>query len=94
MTVTIFYFIVALLPIMWIISIMWLRKWKHVLPYVLLNALAVFIYLFVIFFAHLKLFDHDEYGLKKVFLFLFIIAFHTIIGFIFALYFKFRLSKK
>ena len=71
-----------------------LKKWKHFKPYALLNSLAVFIYLFVFFFTSMKLFFNDEYGLKKIFLFLFIITFHTIIGFIFALYYKFTLSEK
>lgn len=93
MTVYIFYFLVALLPIMWIISFIWLRKWKHILTYSLLNTLVVLIYTFVLFFSSLKLFEHDEYRLKKVFSFLFIIGFQTLIGFIFALYFKFKLSK-
>jgi hypothetical protein len=93
MTVYIFYSILSLLPILWITSIVWLRKWKPVLLYALLNAVAIFLYLFVLFFTSIKLFEHDEYGLKKVFLFLFILSFHTVAGFIFALYFKFKLSK-
>ena len=93
MTVTIFYFLLALLPIMWIVSIIWLRKWKHVLVCALSNALIIFVSFFIIFFSSIKLFEHDEYGLKKVFLFLFLLGFQTVAGFIFALYFKFKLSK-
>lgn len=94
MTVYIFYFILTLLPIMWITSIVWLKKWKYFLPYILINNLLILIYVFVIFYSSITLYVHDEYGLKKIFLFLFIIGFQTIIGFIFALYFKFKLSKK
>ena len=93
MTVYIFYFLLALLPVMWITSIVWLKKWKHFLPYIFINSLLVFIYHFVIFYSSIKLFEHDEYGLKKIFLFIFTIGFHTLIGFVFALYFKFKLSK-
>ena len=93
MTVYVFYFLLALLPIMWLISIIWLWKWKHILVYALTNALLILFFVFIIFFSSIKLFEQDEYGLKKVFLFLFILGFHTVAGFIFAIYFKFKLSK-
>lgn len=93
MIVCIFYFLLALLPIMWMVSIIWLWKWKHIWVYAIANALLIFFSLFVTFFSSIKFFEHDEYGLKKVFLFLFILTFQTVTSFIYALYFKFKLSK-
>ena len=93
MTVYIFYFLLGLLPVLWIISIVLLKKWKHIIRYFICNTILVLIYFFGLFFSRLTFFDHDEYGLKKVFLFLFIIGFHTILGFIFALYYKYKISK-
>lgn len=88
-----FYFLVALIPVLWMVSIYFLRKWKLIYKYVLFHFALICIYFYILFFSKIKFFEHDEYSLKNIFLFLYIIAFHTIIGFIFALYYKTKLSK-
>lgn len=93
MGVYIFYFLIGLLPILWIISIVILRKWKHIIWYTISNTISVLVYFFVLFYSKISFFEHDEYGLNIVFLFLMIIGAHTIIGFIFALYYKYKMSK-
>ena len=93
MGVYIFYFLLGLLPVLWIVSVIFLRKWKHIIRYFWITTLAVLSYFSIIFFSGLSFFGHDEYGLKKVFLFIMIIGAHTIIGFIFALYYKYKMSK-
>ena len=93
MGVYIFNFLMGLLPVLWIISIVLLRKWKHIIRYIISNTILVLIYFLALFYSKITFFEHDEYGLKKVFLFLMIIGAHTIIGFIFALYYKYKMSK-
>ena len=88
-----FYFIVSLTPISWIISIFWLRKWKPIYLYAIVNLLLIVAYFFLFFYSRFTFFKEDQLGLKKVFLFIYLILFHSIISFIFALYFKFKMSK-
>ncbi len=93
MGVYIFYFLLGLMPVLWIISIVLLRKWKHIIRYFIGNTILVLVYFFGLFYSKISFFEHDEYGLNIVFLFLMIIGAHTIIGFIFALYYKYKISK-
>ncbi len=94
MEVYIFFFILGLMPVLWIFSLLTLRKWQFFFRFLWINALAVISYSTLIIFSGLSFFGHDEYGLKKVFLFLMTIGFHTIIGFTIALYYKYIMSKK
>lgn len=89
----ILYFLLLLIPILWIVSIFMLRKWKHILIYSILNAFLIAVYFYLIFYSNYKIFLYDEYRLKKIFLFLYIIMSHTIVGFIFALVYKYKLAK-
>jgi len=93
MGIYILYLLLLLIPFLWIVSVFMLRKWKHILIYSILNALIIAIYFYIIFYSNYKIFLQDEYGLKKIFLFLYIIILHTIAGFIFALVYKYKLTK-
>lgn len=93
MEVITFYFLVSLIPILWIWSIVILKKWKYILYYAVVNTLVIGLYFLFIFYSNTSFFDVDPYGLKKVFSFLFMIGFHTTLGFIFALYYKYKISK-
>lgn len=81
------------MPVLWIISAVLLRKWKHIILFFIGNTVLVLVYFLGLFYSKISFFEHDEYGLKKVFLFLMIIGAHTVIGFIFALYYKYKMSK-
>jgi hypothetical protein len=94
MTVYIFYFLIALMPISWIVSLYIIRKWQYVLGYFIMSSLVVVIYSYVILFSTIKIFSQDELGLKKIFLFLYTIMIHSIAGFIFALIYKYKFANK
>lgn len=93
MGIYILYLLLLLIPFLWIVSIFILRKWKHILIYTILNTLLIAIYFYTIFYSNYNIFLHDEYRLKKIFLFLYIIISHTIVGFIFSLVYKYKLAK-
>lgn len=85
--------IAALIPILWIVSIYLLRKWNKVYRYFIINLLVLLSYLYLTFFSDFKFFKEDQLGLKIVFLFIYILLFHTIANFIFALFFNSKISK-
>lgn len=89
-----FYSLVALIPIMMIWSLYLLRKWKSIYRYSTISALVCIIYSYVILFSPLHFFAQDQLGLKKIFLFLYIIFIHAAGSFIFAIYYHYKLSKK
>ena len=89
----ILYAIVASIPILWIISIYLLRKRKEIYRYFIVHLVLFIAYLYLVLFSNFKFFEYDQLGLKKVFLFIFILLFHTLANFIFALYHTFKLSK-
>lgn len=91
--VFIFYFLLSLIPVLWTITVYILRKWKHIYRFCFVNVLLVALYFFLQFNSTLRIFKTDPMGLKNVFLFLYLIIFQTVSGFIFALYYKFKLSK-
>ncbi len=93
MGIYILYLLLLLIPVLWIVSVFILRKWKHILVYTIVNALLIAIYFYIIFYSNYKIFLHDEYRLKKIFLFLYIIMTHTIAGFIFAMVYKYKVAK-
>ncbi len=93
MGIYILYLLLLLIPVLWIVSVFIQRKWKHILVYTILNALLIAIYFYIIFYSNYKIFLHDEYRLKKIFLFLYIIMTHTIAGFIFAMVYKYKVAK-
>ena len=65
MGIYILYFLLLLIPFLWIVSIFMLRKWKYILIYSILNGLLIAIYFYIIFYSNYKIFLHDEYRLKK-----------------------------
>lgn len=94
MGVYIFYFLLILLPVLWIVSIKMLRNWKHIIRYYLMNITVIGLYCLVIFYSNIDYFTHDPYGLRKIFSLLFCLGIHTFIGFLFALYYKYKMEKK
>lgn len=91
--VFIFYFGLSLIPVLWIFTIYFLRKWKSVKIFCLANILLVAVYFFLIFYSTFHFFKTDPYGLKNIFLFLYSIIIQTLSGFIFSLYYKFKVLK-
>ncbi len=81
-----FYSLVALIPIMMIWSLFLLRKWSLIYRYAAINVLVFIIYFYLILFSPLHFFAQDQLGLKKIFLFLYIIFIHAAGSFIFAVY--------
>ena len=88
--VFIFYFALSLIPVLWIATIYFLRKWKHITIFCLANILSVGVYFFLIFYATFHFFKVDPYGLKDIFLFLYLIIFQTLTTFIFSLHYKYK----
>jgi hypothetical protein len=89
-----FYAIVALIPILGLLSGFILRKWRRFQQYVLSNTIILIIYSYLILYSGIRFFDEDPWELKKVFLFLYLIAFHTVGSFIFALLYHYKLVKR
>ena len=87
------YIIVVLIPVFWAISIYKLRKWNYVLIFSILNFLLIALYFYIIFNSNYEIFAQDDFRLKKIFLFLYLIISHTVAGFIFALVLKNKLAK-
>ncbi len=90
----IFYSIIALIPILALISFYLLRKWKQIYRYSICNGILVLLYTYVILYSGFHFFEQDPWELKKIFLFLYLIAFHAIGSFTFALFYHYKLSKK
>lgn len=89
-----FYAIVALIPILGFLSGFILRKWIKFKQYVLVNTIVLILYSFIILFSGIHFFAQDIWGLKKIFLFLYLIAFHAVGSFIFALLYHYKLAKR
>jgi hypothetical protein len=83
----------TLIPILWIINIFILKNWKHVIKYTVINIVFILTYFTNIFYCLSDHFINDQYGIEKVFYFILLLITHTLIAFIFALYFKFKLSQ-
>jgi len=88
-----FYSLVSLIPILSLWSLFLLRKWQHVYKYIIANTLVFVAYSYVILYAPLPFFAQDPLGLKKLFLFLTFIFIHAVGSFIFAVYYRYKLSK-
>lgn len=88
--VFLFYFGLALLPMLWIVTIYLLRKWKYIKIFSLLNIFLVTVYFFLIFHSFFHFFKTDPLGLKTIFLFLYLIIFQTVMNFIFSLYYQYK----
>ncbi len=82
----------ALFPILWIVSIVILKKWKHVLKYSVLNVVFTLTYFIVIFYCMNDYFINDSYGLERIIYFVVLFIIQSLTSFIFALYYKYKLS--
>lgn len=90
----IFYSIISLIPILALISFYLLRKWKNIYRYCIYNVIVILFYSYVILYSDFHFFEQDPWELKKIFLFLYLIAFHAVGSFTFALFYHYKLSKK
>lgn len=77
-------------PIIWLVSILMLKDWKHIWKYTLINFIIITAYGIAILTTDLIDFGHDEYGLKKLFGFIAAIVIHIFLGFIFGVGYKLR----
>lgn len=93
MTVYVFYFLLGCIPILWTISFYLLRKWNSMRVFLFANLIVFLAYFYSVVFSDISFFDQDPWQLKKIFLFIFMLLFHTLALFIFALYYKYKLSK-
>lgn len=85
-----FYSLLALIPVMFIWSGYLLRKQNWFRLYLLVNTAFFALYFLGIFFTPLEFFEQDPYGLKKIFLFLYILLVHALGCFTFALYHHYK----
>lgn len=88
-----FYLLSTIFAAMWIISIFILRKWKYFYLFFALNLVISIIYYYLITQTNVINLASKEIGFAILFNFLIFIITHTIIVFIFALYYKLKLSK-
>jgi hypothetical protein len=89
-----FYAIIALIPILGFLSGFILRKWSRFKQNVLVNTIVLILYSFVILYSGIHFFEQDPWELKKIFLFLYLIAFHALGSFIFALLYHYKFAKR
>jgi hypothetical protein len=90
----IFYGIIALIPILGCHSFYLLRKWIRFKQYVIINTIVLATYTYGILYSGIHFFAQDPWELKKIFLFLYIIAFHAVGSFIFALIYHYKFAKR
>ena len=89
-----FYAILALIPVLGFFSGFILRKWIRYKQYALVNTIVLIVYSFIILYSGIHFFAQDPWELKKIFLFLYLIAFHAVGSFIFALLYHYKLAKR
>lgn len=73
-------------PIIWIISLVLLSRWKHFWKFFAMSILIIAIYVTVLVNPELSNFAHDEYGLKRLLHIIVALFIHIILGGIFAIY--------
>jgi len=88
-------FVLAVLssPVIWIISITLLSRWKHFWTFFCVNAVILFFYLYILITPEFSNFGHDEYGLNRFVHILMAIVVHIVLGGIFALYKRGKMAK-
>lgn len=77
-------------PLIWLVSILMLKDWRHIWKYALINFVVLIAYGITILMTDLIDFGHVEYGLKKLFAFIASVVIHILLGFIFAVGYKLR----
>ncbi|MEQ8240909.1 MAG: hypothetical protein RIA69_16960 [Cyclobacteriaceae bacterium] len=80
-------------PIVWIISLISLSRWKHFWKFFGLNILLIAIYITILVNPELSKFGHDEYGLNRFFHIILALFIHIILGGIFAVYKRRKLKE-
>ncbi|MEP1150933.1 MAG: hypothetical protein ABJH08_04305 [Balneola sp.] len=81
---------VLLSPLLWIISLVTLNGWKHFWKFFFANLFILVSYFYILLFTNLIEFGHDEYGLAALGTTLLTISTHILLGFLFAMTYKFR----
>jgi uncharacterized membrane protein len=80
-----FYYALLISPVLWIISLIFLKRWKHFKRFFIINTLVFVVYVLIILNVNFPAFANDEYGLKRFFFATGIVVAHIILGFIFSL---------
>jgi len=81
-------------PFLWIASIFLTKEWKQFKSFAIVNTLIFVLYIFILNFTELIDLGHDEYGLRILFMNIFLIIGHVLVGFIAGLIIKRRMKKK
>ncbi len=77
-------------PVLGVISLVTLKDWKHFWKFFFANLFILACYYYILLFTRLIDLGHDEYGLGTLRAFLFTISIHVLLGFLFAMTYKFR----
>lgn len=85
-----FYSLMASIPAMFFSSLYLLRKWAPVRRLTAFNLLALVLYTYLVLFSPWHFFEQDPLGLKKIFLFLYILFVHALGCFTFAVYHHYK----
>jgi len=88
-----FYGLLGSIPILFLISFYWLRRWKWFYRYAFGNGFLFCSYSYLILYSAIGFFEQDPWQLKKLFLFLSLLFFHALASFIFAGYYHYKIRK-
>ncbi|KAA9332340.1 hypothetical protein F0P96_12745 [Hymenobacter busanensis] len=77
-------------PMLWLISLYLLRRWSHFPAFFAANTALLIVYLYVLFHPTLISFGHDEYGLGRLFGLFCTVTAHVVLGFLFAVAFRWK----
>jgi|GEM_PF-661120 hypothetical protein len=77
-------------PVLWVFSLIILKDWKHFWKFFFANLFILACYYYILLFTRLIDLGHDEYGLVAIGAFLFTISIHVLLGFLFAMTYKYR----
>jgi hypothetical protein len=81
-------------PLLWIISLVVLSNWKHFWKFFFANLFILVGYVYILFFTKVVNQEHDEYGLKVLGTVLLTILTHILLGFLFAISYKYSKNYK
>ena len=80
-----FYYTVILSPVLWLLSLYFLRNWGKFKKFFIINTLVLFAYLIIILNGNLTDFPEDEFGMKRLFFATASMMAHIILGFVFSM---------
>src|SRR5688572_13098114 len=85
-----FYYTVLISPVLWFLSLYFLRGWGSFKKFFIINTLVLFAYLIIILNGNFIDFPEDVFGMKRLFFATASMMAHIILGFVFsfAIYLK------